>query len=313
VRFAPAALGNILLATSWDGTVGIYDAATKSRRSSFKQAAPVLAATFQESQPAVFAAGLECALKRLDLATGAETVIGRHEAPVRSVEFDAETGLVVSGSWDCTARCWDPRSHAAVAKLPQPFKVFGMTGGAGRLVVATAHRTVNIYQTRMLGVVEQRRESSLKYQTRCVSAYPNGTGYALSSVEGRVAMEYYDTSPEEQKKKYAFKCHRKAEDGQDVAYPVNAIAFHPQFGTFTTGGCDGLVNCWDGSNKKRLHQYPMYPTSISAMSFSSDGSMLAVASSYTFEEGDKEHPPDQIYIRSVQEGEVKPKPKLQPR
>lgn len=46
----------------------------------------------------------------------------------------------------------------------------------------------------------------------------------------------------------------QAEDGQDVAYPVNAIAFHPQFGTFTTGGCDGLVNCWDGSNKKRLHQ-----------------------------------------------------------
>ncbi|CAH1412508.1 unnamed protein product [Lactuca virosa] len=30
---------------------------------------------------------------------------------------------------------------------------------------------------------EQRRESSLKYQTRCVQCYPNGTGYALSSVE----------------------------------------------------------------------------------------------------------------------------------
>jgi hypothetical protein len=33
-------------------------------------------------------------------------------------------------------------------------------------------------------------------------------------------------SPEEQAKKYAFKCHRKG----DKAFPVNAIAFHPGFG-----------------------------------------------------------------------------------
>ena len=35
------------------------------------------------------------------------------------------------------------------------------------------------------------------------------TGYALSSVEGRVAMEFFDEDPEVQAKKYAFKCHRK--------------------------------------------------------------------------------------------------------
>lgn len=34
------------------------------------------------------------------------------------------------------------------------------------------------------------------------------TGYTLSSIEGRVAVEYLDPSPEAQKKKYAFKCHR---------------------------------------------------------------------------------------------------------
>lgn len=27
--------------------------------------------------------------------------------------------------------------------------------------------------------------------------------------------------------RYAFKCHRKSEDGRDIVYPVNAIAFHP--------------------------------------------------------------------------------------
>jgi WD40 repeat protein len=37
-------------------------------------------------------------------------------------------------------------------------------------------------------------------------------------------------------------------------YPVNAIAFHPQLGTFATGGGDGVINTWDGQNKKRLVQ-----------------------------------------------------------
>ena len=52
------------------------------------------------------------------------------------------------------------------------------------------------------------------------------TGYVLSSIEGRVAVEYFDPSPEVQKTKYAFKCHRIKESGMENIYPVNAISFH---------------------------------------------------------------------------------------
>lgn len=48
-------------------------------------------------------------------------------------------------------------------------------------------------------------------------------GYVLGSIEGRVAVEYLDTNPEVQKKKYAFKCHRIKEGGIEHIYPVNAI------------------------------------------------------------------------------------------
>ncbi|ELW67319.1 Mitotic checkpoint protein BUB3 [Tupaia chinensis] len=41
-----------------------------------------------------------------------------------------------------------------------------------------------------MGYVQQRRESSLKYQTRCIRAFPNKQGYVLSSIEGQVAVEY---------------------------------------------------------------------------------------------------------------------------
>lgn len=49
------------------------------------------------------------------------------------------------------------------------------------------------------------RESSLKYQTRCVAAFTGAGSFALGSVEGRVAMEVLDPSPAAQEKKYAFK------------------------------------------------------------------------------------------------------------
>lgn len=105
------------------------------------------------------------------------------------------------------------------------------------------------------------------------------------------------------RKKYAFKCHRVG----DTVYPVNCIDFHPKFGTFATGGCDGTVVCWDGWNKKKLTTLPKFPTSIAAMAFSHDGSKLAIASSYTFEEGEREHPRDEIYVRTMLVQECQPK------
>ena len=49
--------------------------------------------------------------------------------------------------------------------------------------------------------------------------------------------------------------------GIEYIYPVNAISFHRDFNTFATGGSDGLVNIWDGANKKRLCQFHKYPYS----------------------------------------------------
>jgi WD40 repeat protein len=60
-------------------------------------------------------------------------------------------------------------------------------------------------------------------------------------------------------------------------------------GTFATGGCDKQVFMWDGANKKRLCALRKFPTSVASLSFNSTGELLAVASSYTYEEGDKEY------------------------
>ena len=104
------------------------------------------------------------------------------------------------------------------------------------LLVATAGRHIYLYDTRSLSAGPlQKRESSLKYQTRCVRFFSDATGFVCGSVEGRVAVDFVDAAGETQAQRYAFKCHRQAAEGVDAAtgapmeivYPVNAIAYHP--------------------------------------------------------------------------------------
>ena len=52
-----------------------------------------------------------------------------------------------------------------------------------------------------LDVCQQKRDSNLKYQTRCINCFPNGIGFVVSSIEGRVAVEYFDPSQDVQKKR----------------------------------------------------------------------------------------------------------------
>ena len=86
--------------------------------------------------------------------------------------------------------------------------------------------------------MSESRDSSLKFQTRCIRCFPNKQGFVVSSIEGRVAVEYFDMNPEVQRKKYAFKCHRNKENDVEFIHPVNAIAFNNSHNTFATGGSD---------------------------------------------------------------------------
>jgi len=182
-----------------------------------------------------------------------------------------------------------------------------------RIVVATAGRRTCIVDWRrtedsdVMAELKLDRESSLKYQTRVVRFFPDGKGLAMGSIEGRVGIEFLDEIGVDSggKKKYAFKCHRVG----DTVYPVNAIAFNPKFGTFATGGCDGTVTTWDGMHKKKLTTLPKFATSVAAMAFNHDGSSLAIAASYTFEEGERDHPHDEIFVRDMMDSECQPKSK----
>jgi len=254
--------------------------------------------------------------------------------------------LLASAGWDGQFYLWDVRnrnntnnvmnnSSKPLSNISLPGKAFSMDSdplNGNRVVISTAGRKTCVIDIRMMGTGNSNnddthntenhnassstntkayaklvleRESSLKYQTRTVKFLPDATGFAVGSIEGRVALEFLEDLkvPSNGRKKYAFKCHRIG----DTVYPVNAITFHPKYHTFATGGCDGTISTWDGLHKKKLATLPKFSTSIAALAFNHNGSELAIASSYTFEEGDRDHPRDEIFVRSMLDVECRPK------
>lgn len=233
----------------------------------------------------------------VDVEQGKTQNIGQdHDQAVKSVIFHAETSTVISGSWDKTLQQIDARALPGESrKFQLPGKVFTMDATDKYLVVGMSDRLVHIYDMKNLaGGPLQQRESSLKYPTRTLRCIPNEVGYASTSIEGRVAVEFFDSSDHVQAQKYAFKCHRIADKSGapgavDTVTPVNALAFHPTYGTFFSGGSDSFVCLWDYKARKRMKQYQRFPGSIMALDVDSTGEMLAIGVS---DDSYKESPVD---------------------
>lgn len=305
VKFAPKN-SPFLIASSWDCLVRLYEYDKNQLSNSYSHNLAVLDCCFSDSSHS-FSGGLDKTLKMYDWNAQKETVVGTHNEAIKCVHYNVATNLIITGSWDKFIKLWDPRVPTCVGSYEQPDKVYTLDTIDERLVVGTNNRKIRIWNLTNMGLAESR-ESSLKFQTRTIRCFPNRQGFVVGSIEGRVAVEYFDMSPDTQRLKYAFKCHRTKEDETEYIHPVNAIAFHNTHNTFATGGSDCMVNIWDGFNKKRLCQFHSYPAGITALSFDSSGDTLAIASSYNYEKGQcNKNAKDNIYIRRVSELETKPK------
>lgn len=275
-------------------------------------------------------------MRRVDLSNdeNEQTVLSTHEKPSNKVAFNRKHGLLLSTGWDDVLHVHNPanaegRSFVRVRLVQKPF---AMSLTEDRVIVAMAERKMAVYdllelktvteQTSEVEVHEvtpwQTRESNLKFMTRAVAVMPDGTGFATSSIEGRVAVEWFEA--DKAAATYAFKCHRQTavrpgEDGTeletDLIYPVNALAFNKVHGTFATGGGDGVVAFWDAQTKRRVRQYQQLASSVAALDFTADGKYLAIGVSPGFEDGSEESEIDQsmvkVIVRELSENEAKGK------
>ncbi|KDO40495.1 hypothetical protein CISIN_1g032092mg [Citrus sinensis] len=144
------------------------------------------------------------------------------------------------------------------------------------MVVGTADRNLVVFNLQNPQTEFKRINSPLKYQMRCVAAFPDQQGFWVGSIEGRVGVHHLDDS--QQSKNFTFKCHRDGSETCSVISFTSILAGDaPKYSsfykvkrlhlfvkshvivlfvqihhTFATAGSDGAFNFWDKDSKQRL-------------------------------------------------------------
>jgi mRNA export factor len=308
ISFSPTS--NLFVAGSWNKQVRCWDVAQNGQttpKAYIDHKAPVLCTAWSPDGSRVFSGSCDTTAKMWVLGTNQSGVIAQHAAPIKEIFYSAELNFVVTGSWDKTVKYWDPRTPTqAKATVQLPERCYAMDVKGQLVVVGTADRHVVVYDIRKPTVPFRTMQSPLKFQSRCLAAFPDASGFALGSIEGRVAIQHVEEK--NSAKNFAFKCHRHSNE----VYAVNSIAFHPRYGTFATAGSDGVYTFWDKDSKQRLKLFNRMDQSITCSAFNRDGSIYAYAVCYDWSKGieyyDKRKP-NSIYLHAVQDGEIVPRKK----
>ncbi|KAL6177742.1 hypothetical protein ACLB2K_049265 [Fragaria x ananassa] len=210
-------------------------------------------------------------------------------------------------SWDKTLKYWDLRQPNPVHTQLLPERCYALTVKYPLMVVGTADRNLIMFNLHNPQTEFKRIISPLKYQTRCVAAFPDQQGFLVGSIEGRVGVQHLNERQES--KNFTFKCHRE----NNVIYSVNSINFHPVHHTFATAGSDGSISFWDKDSKQRLKAMSKCNQPIPCSTFNNDGSIFAYSVCYDWHKGAGNHNPSiaktSIFLHLPQDADVKPKPK----
>lgn len=318
LAFSPTTLApkSFLVSASWDQEVRCWEVqnnGTSSAVGMIKHNGPVLDVAWSADGQSVFSCGADKTAKMWMLAGNQQKTVAMHDAPIKHVFFAKDMGngspALVTGGWDKTIKYWDVRAPTGspMGTVMLSERVYCMDVRAPLLVVGTADRKLRVYDIRKPNDVFHEKMAQLKYQFRCIATFPDQSGYAVGSIEGRVSIDHV-MEKDRKNSDFAFKCHRDHESG--IIYPVNSISFHEQHGTFATAGGDGGFNFWDKDNKHRLKQFQRLNQPITATAFSSDGNIFAYAVGYDWSKGAQHHDGNAkkyILLHGVQGPEVKGK------
>ncbi|XP_019623842.1 PREDICTED: mRNA export factor-like isoform X2 [Branchiostoma belcheri] len=323
MAFSPAATptttSTFLVSGSWDNNVRCWQIEQNGQtipKAEQKHTGPVLDVCWSDDGTKVFSASCDKQAKMWDLNSNQCIQVAQHDAPIKTVHWVKAPNYtcLMTGSWDKTLKFWDTRTPNPMMTIQLPERCYCADVMYPMAVVGTAGRGIIVYQLENQPKEYKKIESPLKYQHRCVSIFKDKdghpTGFALGSIEGRVAIHYVNaTNPRDN---FTFKCHRSNGSNNTVQdiYAVNGIAFHPAHGTLATVGSDGKFSFWDKDARTKLKTSEQLNQPISACTIDPRGNIFAYAASYDWSKGHEYYNPQQqkpcILLRSCAE-ELKPR------
>ena len=258
-----------LLATSSTGAIRPYDPVNATTMAQIDALAPLLTAPATSSIAPVAVGDLLGSVALVDFENANLAPIGTTRSAAVVLLAPAAPHTLMAASLDLSVLQIDLRTAKTTTLISIPYKPVAVDTNGNHVAVAMTHRAIHVYDVRNLAAPLQVRESGLKLQTTQLRCREDG--YAVASVDGRVAIEYYDPSETQQALKYAFKCHRAAGDPVDDVFPVVGLQYH--LGLLYTAGND-TVCLWNERARKRIKQY-RFNVPCTAMAVGDD--LVAVA------------------------------------
>jgi WD40 repeat protein len=296
--------GSGLVVSSWDGGLYAYELQVESNgfvsdgqgasNVTTPNNTPIFSCDMGLNDNVAYCGGADGVLRAWDVASNDFSEIGSHDNSIRVVKVEKDSNVIVTGGWDNAVHVWDPRSgNNPVISENVNGKVFAMDVRANTLVVGNSNREILIYDFANNMAPVSCFESPMKFQTRTMAIFGDESGVAIGSVEGRVAMEYFNELERDRSKKvqgqksFVYKCHRHNNNNrQEVAYAVNDIQFMTS-NTFCTCGSDGSIVLWNRSAKREITQLTTHKDKcpIYAARFANEMPCLAYSVSYDWSQG----------------------------
>lgn len=265
-EIAFSTLHKMMLTSSWDGTVRLYNPeSTTGYISTLNCNKPLLSVSFSKENPAqACASSPDGTLFFIDLEKNTLTDLKAHEEGIKAVRTFANT--IVTGSWDKTVKFWDTRSGKPSYTLDCPGKVYGMDLEEKLLAVAcSGNKIISV----KLDDITNKREvpSRLNYMLKSVGCGKDNQTFIVGSIEGKCELLYHRGSTSLTSGSIVFRSHRK----DNVVFGVNTVSINPLTPNMVAcAGSNGDVVLYDCPSRGKLITYTEdHP--VTAGRFSSDG------------------------------------------
>ena len=185
-----------------------------------------------------------------------------HTDRVNSVSFSPYGTLIASGSWDRTVKLWDVATERRIATFSEDIEL-GVVSVAfspdGKILAIAA------YQLSLWDVATERRIATLPGgQPTSVAFSPDGKTLAVGTWDGTIELWEVET-------------RQRIATLEGHTHGSTSVSFSPYGTLLASGSWDGMVKLWDVATRQRIATLG-HGATVSAVSFSPDGTLLASAS-----------------------------------
>jgi len=224
IEFGPSGMqGNFLIAGSWANDVRCWQIENSGQTTPKAQQTaqgPILDVCWSDDISKVFLASADKTAKMWDLGSNQCVQVAQHDQPIKTCHWikAPNYSCLMTGSWDKTVKFWDTRQATPMKTINLSERVYCADVKYPMAMIGCADRRLYCLKLENEPTEFQKQESPLKFQVaffsilstfnikylllqqhRCISIFKDKSqsspvGFALGSIEGRVAIQYIQPS-----------------------------------------------------------------------------------------------------------------------